>query len=157
TDGGKTWSKPTPFTHTIATQVYPGSLSALADGRLVHAWNVWFEPAEKVRSRYVAYSVSNDDGVTWSEPKALAKNKDPKDRSVLRHPVVELSATAWLLPLSDRTVLYNPQTGQESPFGDERTHGLVPIVRTAKGTLLSGKGLRSSDNGKTWQEVKPFP
>jgi hypothetical protein len=157
TDRGKTWSKPMPFSHTVATQVYPGSLTTLADGRLVHAWNVWFEVAEKVRSRHVAYSISSDDGITWSQAKALAKNKDPKIESVLRHPVMELSATSWLAPLMDRTVLYNPETGQESPFGDQRNHGLVPIVRTAKGTLLSGKGLRSTDGGKTWQEIKPFP
>src|SRR5438105_8847754 len=61
TDAGKTWSKPTPFPHTVATQVYPGSLTTLADGRLVHAWNVWFDVAEKVRSRHVAYSISSDD------------------------------------------------------------------------------------------------
>src|SRR5687768_396819 len=42
TDGGKTWSKPTLFPPTIKTQVYPGSLTTLADGRIVHAWNVWF-------------------------------------------------------------------------------------------------------------------
>jgi hypothetical protein len=113
--------------------------------------------AEKVRSRHVAYSISSDDGITWSEPKPLAKNKDPKIESVIRHPVVELSATSWLVPLMDRTVLHNPETGQESPFGDQRNHGLVPIVRTVKGTLLSGKGLRSADGGKTWQEIKPFP
>src|SRR5437764_8914701 len=57
TDGGKTWSKPTLFPHTVKTQVYPGSLTTLADGRLVHAWNVWFSPTEKVKSRYVAYSI----------------------------------------------------------------------------------------------------
>src|SRR5258708_4075646 len=28
-DGGKTWSKPILFPHTIKTQVYPGSLTAL--------------------------------------------------------------------------------------------------------------------------------
>src|SRR6476660_3280570 len=44
TDGGKTWSQPAPFPHTVSTQVYPGSLTTLADGRLVHAWNVWFAP-----------------------------------------------------------------------------------------------------------------
>src|SRR5438094_53985 len=58
TDGGKTWSKPSLFPHTAKTQVYPGSLSTLADGRLVHAWNVWFPVAEKVMSRHVAYSIS---------------------------------------------------------------------------------------------------
>ncbi len=157
TDGGKTWSKPALFPPTEKTQVYPGSLTALADGRIVHAWNVWFSPAEKVRSRHVAYSISSDDGVTWSEPKNLNKNKDPKVESVIRHPFVELSANEWLCPLMDRTVLYNPEKGEESPFGDGRSHGLVPTVRTAKGTLVSGKGLRSTDGGKTWETVKPFP
>jgi hypothetical protein len=157
TDGGKNWSKSVPFPHTVKTQVYPGSLTTLADGRIVHAWNVWFSPDEKSKSRYVAFSVSSDDGVTWSEPISLSKNKDPKTESVLRHPLVELSPTAWLFPLMDRTIVYNPRTGEESLFGDQRNHGLVPIVRTPKGTLISGKGLRSTDDGKTWQEIKPFP
>src|ERR1043165_9111451 len=53
-DGGKTWSKPTLFPPTVKTRVYPGSLTTLADGRLVHAWNVWFSPEAKQTSRYVA-------------------------------------------------------------------------------------------------------
>lgn len=157
TDGGKTWSKPALFAPAARMQVYPGSLTTLRDGRLVHAWNVWFPAAGKRRSRYVAFSVSRDDGLTWSEPRSLRKASDPKVESVIRHPLVELSPTAWLFPLMDRTVVYNPQTGQESPFGDGRNHGLVPIVRTARGTLVSGRGLRSTDGGKTWQQIKPFP
>jgi hypothetical protein len=98
----------------------------------------------------VAYSVSSDDGLTWGEPTSLSKNKDPRTESVLRHPIVELSPTAWLVPLRDRTALYDPKTGREGPFGDGRNHGLVPVVRTAKGTLVSGRGLRSTDGGKTW-------
>jgi hypothetical protein len=157
TDGGKTWSPPAPFPPTIKTGVYPGSLTTLADGRIVHAWNVWFAVEEKVASRFVAFSISSDDGVTWSEPVNLGKNADPKIHSVIRHPIVELSPTSWLLLLADRTVLYNPETGVESPFGDGTSHGLVPMVRTAAGTLISGKGSRSSDGGKTWQPIKPFP
>jgi hypothetical protein len=57
----------------------------------------------------------------------------------------------------DRTVLYNPATGEESVFGDGKNHGLVPIIKTVKNTLVSGKGLRSTDEGKTWVEIKPFP
>jgi len=157
TDGGKTWSKPALFPHTVKKQVYPGSLTTLADGRLLHAWNVWYPADEKLKSRYVEFSTSSDEGVTWSEPKSLNKSSDPKIHSVIRHPIVELAPTVWLLPLMDRTVLINPDTGRESPFGDQRNHDLVPIVRTAKGTLISGKGLRSIDSGRTWQEIKPFP
>jgi hypothetical protein len=157
TDRGQTWSKPEPFAPTVSTPLYPGSLTTLSDGRLLHAWNVWFAPEEKVKSRFVAWSISDDDGVTWSEPKHLSKNADQKIHSVIRHPIVELSPTSWLLPLADRTVLYNPETGVETPFGDGPNHGLVPIVRTAAGTLVSGKGQRSTDGGKTWQEIKPFP
>jgi BNR/Asp-box repeat len=158
TDGGKTWSKPALVQGAEKSQVYPGSLTTLADGRLVHAWNVWYPTDDpKVRSRFVAHSTSSDDGVTWSKPKHLAKAKDEKLGSVIRHPLVELAPTAWLLPLMDRTVVLNPETGAESAFGDERNHGLTPIVRTAKGTLVSGKGLRSTDDGKTWDAIKPFP
>ncbi|NBR06997.1 MAG: exo-alpha-sialidase [Planctomycetes bacterium] len=156
-DMGKTWSKPVLFPHTTETQVYPGSLTTLSDGRLVHAWNVWFNVDEKKKSRHVAFSVSDDDGITWSKPKNINKNKDVKIESVIRHPIVELSKDKWLLPLMDRTVLYNPGTGEESVFGDGRNHGLVPIVKTPKNTIVSGKGLRSSDEGETWAEAKPFP
>ena len=156
-DMGKTWSKPALFPHTVDTQVYPGSLTTLADGRLVHAWNVWFNIDDKKRSRHVAFSISEDDGVTWSKPKNINKNKDEKIESVIRHPIVELSTDKWLLPLMDRTVLYNPATGEESVFGDVKNHGLVPIIKTVKNTLVSGKGLRSTDEGKTWVEIKPFP
>lgn len=157
TDKGKTWSKPILFPHTINMRVYPGSLTTLSDGRLLHAWNVWFIVDDKVKSRYVAFSVSDDEGVTWSEPKSLSKNVDPKVHSVIRHPILEISPEAWLFPLADRTVLYNPKTGKEGTFGEGRKHGLVPIVRTTKGTLISGRGLRSTDEGKTWQQIKPFP
>jgi hypothetical protein len=154
TDGGKTWSKPEPFPHTVKTQVYPGSLTTLADGRIVHAWNVWFDAEPKKKSRYVAYSISSDDGVTWAEPVNFDKNEKPTVHSVIRHPILELSPTSWLVPLMDRTIAYNPETKVSTPFG---SHGLVPIVRTPKKTLISGEGLRSTDGGRTWEAVKPFP
>jgi len=157
TDGGRTWSAPALFPPTTNTQVYPGSLTTLADGRIVHAWNVWFPVADKVTSRFVAFSISSDEGVTWSAPKHLAKAADPKTHSVLRHPLLELSPTAWVFPLADRTVRYNPLTGEEAPFGDGASHGLVPLVRTPAGTFVSGRGRRSTDGGRTWQELKPFP
>lgn len=155
-DGGKTWSEPAPFEPTKGVKIYPGSLTTLKDGRVVHAWNTWYpDPATQKESRFVQYAVSADDGKTWGETKSLPKNQDAQ--SVIRHPIVELSATEWLFPLMDRTLVYNPQTETVAPFADGRNHGLVPVVRTPTGTLVSGAGVRSADGGKTWAKVDPFP
>lgn len=155
TDGGRTWSEPTesPVTEKIA--MYPGSLTTLADGRIVHLWNVWYTDDKGVKSRYPQFSISSDDGLTWSEPVSLPKN--PAAHSVVRHPLVELAPDKWLMTLSDKTILYNPLSAEVRPFGDDRNHGLEPIVRTIKGTLVSGLGLRSTDGGQTWDKIEPFP
>jgi hypothetical protein len=154
-DGGKTWSDPSAFGPTEKLSIYPGSLTALRDGRVVHAWNVWYKDDTDKKSRFVQYSVSADEGKTWSEAKSLKKNA--KAESIIRHPFVELPGGKWLLSLSDRTIVYDPKTGDEKAFGN-KTHGLVPIVRTTRGALVSGAGLRSTDlDGKTWDKVTPSP
>jgi len=156
TDDGKTWSKPEPLPPTESLSIYPGALTALADGRIVHAWNTWYKDAEaKDKSRYVQYSISGDEGKTWSEAKSLAKN--PMTPSILRHPFVELSPTEWLFSLSDRAVILDPTTGKETPFDAGRKHGQVPMVRTPKGTIVAGDGQRTSDMGKTWEKLGKFP
>ncbi len=155
TDGGTAWSTPEPFAHTKEKTYYPGSLTALADGRIVHCWNRWSGETNEKEPRYVEYSVSSDEGVTWSEPVALSRNPDML--SVIRHPIVELSRTQWLFSVSDRTVVIDPTTGSSRPFGDGRVHGLTPIVRTPRGTFISGAGLRSTDEGQTWKDIANFP
>jgi hypothetical protein len=135
--------------------MYPGSLTTLKDGRVVHFWNVWYADEQGQRSRYPQFSISSDDGETWSEPVSLPKN--PAAHSVVRHPLVELGPAAWLLTLSDKTILYDPLTAKVGPFADDRHHGLEPIVRTIQGTLVSGLGLRSADGGQTWEKIEPFP
>jgi hypothetical protein len=154
-DGGKTWTEPVAFKHTEKLEIYPGSLSALRDGRVLHAWNTWYKDAKGEKSRFVQFSVSADDGKTWGEPKSLPKNADAF--SVIRHPIVELAEDAWLFSLSDRTIAYNPKTEAVTDFADGQKHGLVPIVRTTKGTLVSGAGKRSTDGGKKWDKIDPFP
>jgi hypothetical protein len=143
----------------VGVSIYPGALTTLADGRVVHVWNTWYpEPGAKGgKTRFAQFAISADEGQTWSEPKSLAKPAVPEPHSVLRHPIVELSADKWLFALMDRTIVYNPRTESAEPFGDGRNHGLVPIVRTPQGTLVSGAGLRSTDGGETWQTVEPFP
>ena len=155
TDGGRTWADPAPFPHTVRKSYYPGSLTALRDGRLLHAWNRWDTDTTEKEPRSVLYSLSADDGLTWSPPQALPR--DPTVRSIIRHPAVELAADRWLFSLSDRTFVFNPETGAAEPLGDGRVHGLVPIVRTPKGSFVSGAGLRSTDEGKTWQPIEDFP
>jgi len=155
TDNGKTWSTPTPFVHSVGKTFYPGSLTTLADGRLVHCWNRWNAENNEKEPRFVLYSISTDDGVTWGEPQPFPRN--PEVRSVIRHPLVELAPDRWLVSLDDNTFLFNPATASSQPFGDGRVHGLVPIVRTPKGTFVSGAGVRSTDDGRTWQAIEKFP
>lgn len=155
TDGGRTWSEPVPFVHTVNKTYYPGSLTTLADGRLLHAWNRWDTDTTEREPRSVLYSLSDDEGQTWSAP--LPFPRTPDVMSVIRHPIVELSPRQWLVPLSDRTFVFDPLTAAAQPFGDGRLHGLVPIVRTPAGTFVSGAGLRSTDGGQTWSEIAGFP
>jgi len=155
TDGGKTWTEPTPFPHTVKKTYYPGSLTTLSDGRLLHCWNRWDTPLTQKEPRSVLYSLSEDDGVTWSDPQPFPR--DPAVRSIIRHPIVELAPDRWLLSLDDRTLVFNPQTEEAQDFGDGRVHGLIPVVRTPEGTFVSGAGLRSTDEGKTWEKIDGFP
>jgi hypothetical protein len=155
TDGGQTWSDPQPFAHTVDKSYYPGSLTTLADGRIVHAWNRWQTDTNEKEPRSVLLSLSSDEGLTWSDPAELPRN--PQMLSVVRHPLVELAADRWLFALSDRTLVYDAKSAASEPFGDGRNHGLVPIVKTPKGTFVSGAGLRSTDAGQTWQEIAGFP
>lgn len=155
TDGGRTWSMPAPFAHTVKKTYYPGSLTTLANGTMVHCWNRWSTDTNQAEPRSVLYSTSDDDGLSWSEPKAFPRN--PEVRSVIRHPLVELSGGSWLVSLDDNTFLWDPNSQMSRPFGDGRVHGLVPIVRTPRGTFISGKGLRSTDEGKSWQTIEGFP
>jgi hypothetical protein len=155
TDGGQSWSPPVPFPHTVGKTHYPGSLTTLSNGRLLHAWNRWSEETNESEPRSVLFSLSSDDGRTWSEPTPLPRN--PEATSVIRHPIVELSPRQWLFSLSDKAIVFDPNTETSQPFGDGRRHSLVPIVRTPKGTFVSGAGWRSTDAGKTWHEIADFP
>lgn len=155
TDDGVTWSVPEPFALTVQKTYYPGSLTTLKDGRLLHCWNRWSAEDNEKEPRSVLYSLSRDDGQTWSKPQPMPH--DNKTSSVIRHPIVELPSGEWLASLWDRTIVWDPVKSTARPFGDGRVHGLVPFVRTPKGTYISGTGYRSTDEGQTWQAIEEFP
>ena len=172
TDGGLTWTAPAPIAAISNCSIYPGSLTVLGDGRILLNWSCYRDP-EGTLWREPQFSLSADEGRTWSAPHSYPI-AERTNYACIRHALIEWSATEWVCPFYDRTVLYNTATDTITPFGDGRNHGMVPIIRTAKGTLISGApqaeapapvgvpgnmvdGLRSTDNGKTWTALGVFP
>ncbi|MCH8291283.1 exo-alpha-sialidase [Candidatus Poribacteria bacterium] len=171
-DGGTTWSHSVSIPTIRDCSIYPGSLTTLKDGRILLNWSCYHQAAEKLW-REPQFSISTDEGETWSEPQNYPI-VDHTNYTCMRHPVVEWATDQWVCPFYDRTVLYKMQTHEMAAFGDQRNHGMVPIVQTSKGTLISGapqtnapvpvgvpgnmvRGLRSTDGGKTWQALGVFP
>jgi hypothetical protein len=171
-DGGATWSEPISISAISACSIYPGSLTAMSDGRLLLNWSCYRDTAEAPwREPY--FSISADEGESWSEPHSYPVT-DHSNYTAMRHAVVELDGSQWICPFYDRTVLYDVAADAMSVFGDGRNHGMVPIVRTRSGTLVSGApqasapvpvgvpgdmvgGLRSADGGQTWRALDTFP
>jgi len=171
-NGGVTWTKPTALSAISGCSIYPGSLTVLRDGRIVLNWCCYRDTETKMW-REPHFSISVDEGETWSDPRSYPLY-DHGSSTCMRHAVVELSDVGWICPFYDRTVLYDPRGNEIKRFGDGRNHGLVPIVRTAKGTLISGApqceapvpvgvpkdmvyGLRSINEGVTWKPLNVFP
>jgi hypothetical protein len=172
TDGGKSWSAPQAIPGICGCSIYPGSLTTLSDGRILLNWACYRDP-DGEPWREPQFALSSDEGKTWTQPHSYPlENHGPS--TCMRHAVAELSDSVWICPLYDHTILYDPESDVVSPFGDRRNHGLVPIVRTCKGTLISGApqadalvpvgvpgnmvhGLRSTDGGASWQALGVFP
>jgi hypothetical protein len=128
-------------------------VKTLSDGRILLTWTC-YRARNDLRTGPQFYSLSGDQGTTWSATQSL------NVAGFLRHPILELAPDRWLFPLRDQTVIYHTGNGKLTPFGDGRNHGRVPIVRTSHGTLISGAihgGLRSVDGGKNWQPLRAFP
>ncbi|MCC7419160.1 MAG: exo-alpha-sialidase [Planctomycetaceae bacterium] len=173
TDGGKSWSASSAVPGITDCSIYPGSLTTLSDGSIVLHWSCYHKDGERLW-RQPQFTVSKDHGRTWGKVGGVPL-EGITNYSCLRHSVLELSPTRWVLPLYDRTVTFNAETSEVTPFGDGRNHGMVPIVRTKRGTLISGapvvnstregavipldvvRGLRSTDEGKTWTPLHALP
>ena len=173
TDGGLTWSAPAAVAGIRDCSIYPGSLTTLADGRILLNWACYRDMESDQPWREPQFTISADEGATWAPPHSYPLDEFGPS-TCMRHAVVELSPTAWICPFYDRTELYDSESDVVSPCGDRRSHGLVPIVRTPRGTLISGapqaeapapvgvpgnmvRGLRSTDGGESWQALNVFP
>lgn len=173
-DGGQTWERP----ETIATsakrpasirqapvfEVYPGTADVLPDDRILVTWNYIADDKAKdgYYERALLYSISNDQGKTWSE-QGLIGPVDGKHLGAVRHNVLPWNDGRWLLPLRvGPPRWFHPQTGELIVFplivADKQQLAIKQIVRTPKGTLLAMGSvlLRSTDNGHTWSTIETF-
>ncbi|MBC7819254.1 MAG: exo-alpha-sialidase [Planctomycetaceae bacterium] len=173
-DGGTTWEKP----EVIATsakrpevirevktfEVYPGTADVLPDDRVLVTWNYIADDKAKdgYYERALLYSISSDQGRTWSE-QGLIGPVDGKHLGAVRHNVLPWSDGRWLLPLRvGPPRLFDPKTSELAVFPltgpDKKQHSFQQIVRTPKGTLLAMGPvlLRSTDQGGSWTTVESF-
>ncbi len=175
TDGGNTWDAPEEIATSAKRpevirevktfEVYPGTADALPDGRLIVTWNYIADDKAKdgYYERALLYSLSSDQGRTWSEQQLIGP-VEKKHLGAVRHNVLPWSEDRWLLPLRvGPPRLFDPKKNELAVFSlkgpDEKQHAFQQIVRTAKGTLLAMGPvfLRSTDEGRTWDAVANFP
>lgn len=174
TDSGKTWETPVPIATSARRpqvlrevktfEVYPGTADTLPDGRILVTWNYIADDKakDKYYERALLYSLSGDQGRSWSDQKLIGP-VEGKHLGAVRHNVMPWSEGRWLLPLRDGSPrLHDPKTGALTTFPlkgkDGKQHEFQQIVRTSKGTLLAMGPvlLRSTDDGKSWAAVE-FP
>lgn len=174
-DLGSTWSEPEPLATTADRpsvirpvkkfEIYPGTADALPDGRLLVTWNYIADDkaSDGYYERALLYSLSSDQGRTWTEQKLIGP-VEGKHLGAVRHGVLPWSDGQWLLPLRvGPPRLYHPESGRLTVFpltgSDGVQHEFQQIIRTASGTLLAMGPvlLHSSDDGTTWKSISGFP
>ena len=175
TDNGTTWSKPQPIPTTAKRpseirkvtkfEIYPGTADTLPTGRILVTWN--YIADDKANDGYyeraLLYTISSDEGKTWSEQKLIGP-VDGKHLGAVRHNVLSWEIGRWVLPLRvGPPRLYDAQQHFTRVFRlvdpDGKQHEFQQITRTAKGTMLAMGPvlLHSKGPSKTWSVVDGFP
>lgn len=173
-DGGTTWETPAVITTSAKRpdvirevkkfEVYPGTADVLPDDRILVTWNYIADDkaADGYYERALLYTISADQGRTWSEQRLIGP-VDGKHLGAVRHNVLPWPDGRWLLPLREGPPrLFDPMKGWLTVFPltgpDQKPHAFQQIVRTPKGTLLAMGPvlLRSTDRGGTWTTVENF-
>jgi hypothetical protein len=179
TDQGKTWSVPSRIKTSAMRpdsirkaprfEVYPGTADTLPDGRVLVTWNYIADDKNNdgYYERALLYSISKDDGRSWSEQQLIGP-VEGKHLGAVRHNVLPWSDGHWLLPLrTGMPRLFHPATGTLRDFRvaadtaakKGKQHEFQQITRTSTGALLAmgPELLHSNDDGKNWQVIKDFP
>ena len=175
TDKGITWSKPEPIVTSAKRpdvirevkqfEVYPGTADVLPDDRIVVTWNYIADDKAKdgYYERALLYTISNDQGQSWSEQKLIGPI-DGEHLGAVRHNVLPWTEGRWLLPLrTGPPRLFDPKTSKLTVFPlvgpDGKQQEFQQISRSAKGTLLAmgPELLHSPDEGGTWTLINNFP
>jgi hypothetical protein len=175
TDGGATWEKgeaiattarrPDAIREAPKFEIYPGTADTLPDDRVLVTWNYIADDKakDKYYERALLYTISADQGRTWSEQRLIGP-VDGHHLGAVRHNVLPMADGRWLLPLRvGPPRLFDPAANQLTVFPLARPggkqHAFQQICRTTKGSLLAmgPEFLRSTDDGKTWDAVAGFP
>jgi hypothetical protein len=175
TDDGATWSKPEPIATSARRpdvirevkkfEIYPGTADTLPDDRILVTWNYIADDKAKdgYYERALLYTISSDQGRTWSKQKLIGP-VDDKHLGAVRHNVLPWSEGRWLLPLRvGPPRLFSPETDKLTVFPlvglDGKQHEFQQISRTAKGSLVAMGPvlLHSTDDAKNWNSVEGFP
>ncbi len=174
TDDGRTWSQPGEIATSAKRpdvirevkifEVYPGTVDALSDDRVLVTWNYIADDkkTDGYYERALLFTLSTDQGLTWSEQQLIGP-VEGHHLGAVRHNVLPWSDGRWLLPLRvGPPRLFDPRTRELTVFNSavagSKQHAFQQIVRTAKGTLLAmgPEMLRSTDDGRTWHLVSGF-
>jgi Neuraminidase (sialidase) len=175
TDDGDTWSKPLPIVTSAIRpdvirdvkrfEVYPGTADTLPDGRILVTWNYIVDDKanDGYYERALLYSLSSDQGLTWSDQKLIGPI-DGEHLGAVRHNVLPWHDGRWLLPLRvGPPRLFDPVSGNLTVFQlvgpDGTQHEFQQVSRAGKGTLLAMGPvlLHSTDDGKRWTSISEFP
>jgi len=174
-DGGGTWDtpavipastkRPESIREVSVFECYPGTADTLPDGRVLVTWNYIADDkkTDGYYERALLYTLSADGGLTWPG-QGIIGPVDGKHLGAVRHNVLSWSEGRWLLPLRGAPPrLFHPESKETTVFPllspSGKAYAFQQIVRTAKGSLLAmgPELLRSTDDGKTWKAIAPFP
>ncbi len=150
-DQGETWSKPEPIPTSAKRpdsirevkkfEVYPGTVDALPDGRILVTWNYIADDkaTDGYYERALLFSISEDQRRTCSEQRLIGP-LGGKHLGAVRHNVLSWNEGKWLLPLRvGPPRLFTPQVGTLTIFPivgpDGKQHEFQHVVRTASGSL----------------------